>query len=275
MRRSGRRWSRVAWGLSGLGVLAFGTLLVSLLVQAWPDLTWRFLATWPNEATGQGGIFPELLNTGVMVGVTLLVTVPLGLGVAIYQHEFRGRSHPGIARLGSTWLSAPTIVIALVVYRLVVGWWHWPVSLATGVVALTIINWPFMVAIAEGALAGVPVRYRLASRALGASRWQTVVRVVMPAALAPIIEGVGMAAARLAGESAALIVTAGVNVSRHWGFWAPGETLAVHIWYIRTEGFHAHRDAAAAATGVVLLLVITVVLWISRRAAKWFEQGRG
>lgn len=251
--------------------VVFFLILFSLVKTGIGALTWHFLVSWPDQATGGNGIFPELLNTAVMVGLALGVTVPLAMGVAVYQREYRLKPAPSLSRLRSTWLSAPTIVLGLVVYRLVVGWWHWPISLLTGVVALAVINWPFMTTVAAGALDAVPDRYREASLALGATRFETVARVVIPAALGPLIEGVGMAAARLAGESAALIMTAGVNVSRHFGLFSPGETLAVHIWYIRTEGVATNRDSEAAATGIVLLLVITVVLWLSRRVARWFQ----
>ena len=269
--KRGMVWHRVAAVLFAIAAAGFALILGSVLWAGLPDLTWHFLASWPNERTGGGGILPELINTGVMVGLTLVITAPVGLAVAVYRREYRMRRAATLNHLRATLLSAPTIVVGLVVYRVAVGWWHWPVSLLTGCLALAVINWPFMVTVAGEALEGVPQGYREASLALGASRWQTIRRVVIPASLAQLVEGLGMAAARLAGESAALIVTAGVNVSRHWSFWAPGETLAVHIWYIRTEGLVLNRDAAAAATGVTLMVLIAVVLWLSRRIARWLE----
>lgn len=263
----GRILHQMAWLLAVVAAAGFALVLGSLLREGYPDLTWHFIVSWP----GAGGVFPELLNTAVLVGFTLIVSTPLGLGVAVYQREYRRRPARSLNQIRSTWLSAPTIVVGLVVYRIAVGWWHWPVSLLTGCLALVVINWPFIVTMSSEALNGVPDTYREASLALGATRFDTVTRVVIRASLGRLIEGLGMAAARVAGESAALIVTAGVNVSRHWGVWAPGETLAVHIWYIRTEGLMAHRDAAAAATGLVLMIFITVVLWLSRRVARWYE----
>lgn len=269
--RRGRTLHRLAWVLLALSAASFVGVLGSVLLRGFPDLTWPFLSSWPNEATGGGGILPELINTVVMVGMALLVTAPIGLAVAIYQREYRLKPQPALQHLSATWLAAPTIVVALVVYRVAVGWFHWPVSILTGTLALAAINLPFMVSVAQAAIDGVPDSYRQASLALGASRFETVMRVVLPAAASPLIEGLGMAAARLAGESAALIVTAGVNVSRHVGLFSPGETLAVHIWYIRTEGGTLGRDTASAATGVVLLILVTVLLWMSRRLARWFE----
>jgi phosphate transport system permease protein len=254
--------------LASLAGLVFLLIVASLVREGLPAITWRFLV---GGARG-GNIGPELFNTAFMVGAALLVTVPLGLLAAIFQTEYlhgRGRRVRSADRLSATLLSAPTIVIALVVYRVAVGWWHWPVSVLTGVLALTVINWPFMLTISKQALHHVPEGYREASLALGATRMQTALRVVVPAALGELVDGWGLAFARLAGESAALIVTAGVNVSAHWSILGPGETLAVHIWYIRTEGVGVSRDAQAAATGVALMVLITVVVWVAGRAARW------
>ncbi len=260
----------MAAGLGLVAALLFLAIVGNLLREGLFGLTWHFLVGYPNQLGG-GGIGPELLNTIVMVGATLIVTAPLGLLVAVFQREYRpgwGRPLPAINRLQATLLSAPTIVVALVVYRVAVGWWHWPVSILTGCVALAVINWPFMILVADQALASVPDRYRLASRALGATRFETAWKVSIPASLHVLVEGWGLGFARLAGESAALIVTAGVNVSRHWSFWGPGETLAVHIWYVRTEGLALNRDAEAAATGIALMLLITAVIWLSERLAR-------
>ncbi len=246
----------------------FLAIVASLIQEGLPAISWRFLTGWSTSES----IGPELLNTLVMVGMTLIVTIPLGLMTAIYQEEYHynpaKKRVATLSRVRATLLSAPTIVVALVVYRIAVGWWHWPVSVLTGVLTLSVINWPFLATLSAQALRGVPDSYRQASLALGASRLQTTRGVVLPAALGFLVEGWGLAFARLAGESAALIVTAGVNVSRHWSLFGPGETLAVHIWYIRTEGVSLNRGAEAAATGVVLMALIAVVVWAFGRLSR-------
>lgn len=265
--RRGRWLHRLSVLLGLLAAGLFAVILASLLRDGLPSLTWHFLVGRPSAAGD--GVGPELVNTAFMVGAALLVTAPLGLLVAIYQYEYGrgGRRRRHVDRLRATLLSAPTIVVALVVYRVAVGWWHWPVSILTGSLALAVINWPLMVTVAGQALASVPDSYREASRALGATRFETAWRVAIPASLNTLVEGWGLAFARLSGEAAALIATAGVNVSHHWSIWGPGETLAVHIWYIRTEGVALNRDAQAAATGVVLMALITVVVWVAGRLA--------
>ena len=266
--RRGWRAHSIALVLALLGMGVFLAIVVSLIQEGLPAISWRFLTGWSTSES----IGPELLNTLVMVGMTLIVTIPLGLMTAIYQEEYHynpaKKRVATLSRVRATLLSAPTIVVALVVYRIAVGWWHWPVSVLTGVLTLSVINWPFLATLSAQALRGVPDSYRQASLALGASRLQTTRGVVLPAALGFLVEGWGLAFARLAGESAALIVTAGVNVSRHWSLFGPGETLAVHIWYIRTEGVSLNRGAEAAATGVVLMALIAVVVWAFGRLSR-------
>ncbi|MCY0898184.1 MAG: ABC transporter permease subunit [Firmicutes bacterium] len=251
--------------------IVFLGLLTDTIREGLPHLTWQFLTTAPDERRGGGGIAPEIVNTVVMVGGALLVTAPLGLVVAIYQAEWQGRVHDGgvIDQVRATWLSVPSVVVGFIVYRVAVAWWHWPLSLATGGLALAVMNWPVMVTVSISALKRVPHAYREASLALGATRFDTVRRVVLPAALAELIDGWGWALARLAGESAALIITAGINVSAHWSVWGPGETLAVYIWYVRTEGVGADAGGVAAATALTLMMFIAVTLWLSGRLADW------
>lgn len=269
--RRGRWIHAVSAMLSTLVLIVFGALMVGLVRQGFPDLTWQFLTSAPHGPGHMAGIGSEIINTLVMVSISLLVTAPLGMAIAIFLREYRlfyPKTVLRVNRLRATLLGLPTIVVALVVYRIAVGWWHWPISILTGTLTLCVINWPFMVSVSLEALQSVPDTYREASWALGAGKIETVRRVVVPAGLAVLIDGWGLAAARLAGESAALIMTAGVNVAQRWSFWGPGETLAVHIWYVRTEGSFAQRDVESAATGVTLLVLITIILWLSTRLAR-------
>ena len=260
---------KAAQALTVVVGLIFLVIIGSLVREGLPAFTWRFLV---GGAHG-GNIGPELFNTAFMVGGTLAVTAPLGLIAAAVQTEYaRGRVRRparSFDRLRATLLGAPSIVVALVVYRVAVEWWHWPVSVLTGMLALAVLNWPLMLTLANRALSRVPDGYREASLALGATRLETVLKVVIPAALSELIDGWGIAFARLAGESAALIATAGVTTSSRWSLWGPGETLAVHIWYVRTQGAAMTRDSQAAASGLVLMVMITAAVWLAGRVAGW------
>lgn len=274
VRGRGTMLHRVAVLLTGLTLLVLLAMVADLVVSGLPVLSWRFVLNAPRELEVNGGVGPEILNTLTMVFLALAFTLPLALAAAILRVEYgesRGWRRE-FDRVTRTFLSVPSVVMGLVVYRLLVAGLGWPLSVITGTVALALFNWPFMVVVAQDALQGVPDAIREGSLALGATRFQTLVRAVMPAAMPTLVDGAGMALARLMGESAALVFTAGVNVSAHWGLLAPGETLAVHVWYIRTEGIMADAPQQAAATGVVLLALVFFALWSSQRVAGWLRQ---
>ena len=258
-----------------------GTLFVlALFLGIIGDLVWKSLGLWswhflwsPPSEMGRGGIGPELLNTLIMVGVASVISLPIGLAAAVFRVEYGGS--PGFLkifdRVRFTWMSLPTIVIGLLVYQWVVVGLGWPLSIRSGIVALVVMNWPFVVNIGVDALAGVPDASREGSLALGATRSQTLHRIVFPSALPALVAGLGMSTARLLGESAALIFTAGLNVAVHWSWSMPGETLAVHLWYLRTESLAPLANAEAAATGVVLLVLVALVLYLTQKIAHWLR----
>lgn len=263
---------RLFYVLGGIAALWLTAIIGSLLMTGLSHVNWTFLTAFPQES-GAGGIMPELVNSLVMVGLAMLVSGPLALGAAIYRREYIQSPRWGRwwDRYRQVFLSVPSVVVGLFIYQVAIDWWRWPVSVMTGTLALIWINWPWAVTVADEAIRQVADSYRDASLALGANRVQMLRTVVLPVAMPNLIQAAGMAAARLLGESAALIMTAGVNVSPHFSLWGPGETLAVHLWYIRSEGLMPNRDALAAATGIVLLGLIGVLLWSSRRIARWFE----
>ncbi|PSR38135.1 MAG: phosphate ABC transporter permease [Sulfobacillus thermosulfidooxidans] len=267
------RHGRTAHGLlAALAIVALLLLLSVLLPLVWqalPALTAPFL--WGE---GQGAIGPEVLNTLSLVGGSELLSFPLALLVALYRVEWVKSQGPLLRvfdQFATTMLSVPSIVIGLVVVDVAIARWHWPISTMTGIVALALMNWPLSVAYVVEALQQIPGRYREGSWALGASRWQTVRYLILPLAWPQMVEQAGLATARLMGETAVLIYTAGVNAAVHWSLWGPGESLAVHLWLLRTEGVGQNAQAQAAATGVVLLAFVVLVLWGSKRMAQWLK----
>ncbi len=257
----------------GMGaILALLSVVIPLAIEGLPRLSMEFLFKSPQEL-GRGGIGPEIFNTLVMVGLSQGISLPLAIMVAIYRVEYAHAPHLAqwFDRALHVVLSLPTVVIGLIVVDYAVIRWHWPVSVETGILAFSLINWPYALSLAIEAFQHIPDEWREASRALGASRWQTITRLILPVIWPDIIELTGLATARLMGETAALIYTAGINVSGRFAFSAPGETVAVHLWYIRTEGLMPNADQEAAATGLVLLLLVIAVLWVSQKFAEWVK----
>ncbi len=270
---SGRQMHYVLAGVALIAVLLLLSVVVPMAVQAGSVLNLNFIFGPPSELGG-GGVAPEIVNTVVMVAATELITFPLAVMAAVYRVEFAQPSWwTGMMdRFSETMLSVPSMVIGLVVVDILIGRWHWPVSVMTGTVALALMNWPFTLVMVTQALRDIPQSYREGSWALGGTRWQTAWRMVLPQSLSVMIELAGLATARLMGETAVLLYTAGMNVGPHFRITGPGETLAVHLWAVRTEGVMPQATAESAATGVVLLGLVVFVLWGSRLAAQWLAR---
>ncbi|MCL8206659.1 MAG: ABC transporter permease subunit [Actinomycetia bacterium] len=274
MRRRGL--TAALFGLALVGLALPLGLVAELVVRAMPVLSWRFLLEPARELEPGGGVGPELVNTLVMVGGALATSVPLGLAAAILRVEYlrAGRWAEALETAATLLAALPSVVVGLGVFVFLVGGLHWPFSRLTGTVALFVLNVPWVAQTAMAALARVPDTLREASLALGATRFQTVVRVVLPWAWPALATGIGIGAARLLGESAALIFSAGVNAGGG-GIWAPGATLAVHLWYVRTEGLMPDADHVAAATGVVLLALVSLGLALGYGLAAMLSRRAG
>ncbi len=273
--KRGRRWYAVS---AGITVVALAIVLWVLLLLAKDGLAgwhWSRLTRFPRELRSGGGIAPELVNTVSMVMLAECFSAPVGMAVAVWLTDYA----PPAAWVG--WLkrvligfqSIPAIVVGLIVYQTLVDGLGWPLSVGSGTIALAVLNLPAVAVLGATVLSEVPGRLREGSLALGATRIQTVWRLMLPAALPALIDQLGYSWARLAGETAALIFTAGINVGPRWGWFQPGETLAVHFWYVRTEGAMPDWRMVAAATGLVLVTitagaVLGAKLWAARILAK-------
>lgn len=276
---TGRGLTLLLYVLAALGLLLLGSLLIQLVVTGWPVLSWPFIVSDTRQVTAGGGIGPALINTLYMVGLAMAVSVPIGLAAALLRVEYirDRRVADAIESTAELLASLPSVVVGLGLFALLVGVLHWPFSRLTGTAALVAINIPWAAAAAMGVLKAVPDSLREGSLALGATRFQTVRRVVLPRSWPALVSGLGVGGARLLGESAALIFTAGVNAApgQGWDLWSPGATLAVHLFYARTEGLMPDANGVAAATGVVLLVLLVLLLAVGHGLAAYFSRRAG
>jgi phosphate transport system permease protein len=208
-----------------------------------------------------------VLGTAILVLLATLWAVPLGVLGAVYLAEYRTRVVvPAIRFIGELLAGVPSILIGLFVYAFLVipfnfsGW--------AGAFALGIMMIPIILRATEESLKLVPQSLRNASYALGASTWKTITRVVIPAALPAIVTGVFLAMARIAGETAPLLLTAGNR-----NFWpeSPGDRMPYLTYYIYTwarSDDAAERQLAWAATVVLLAFVILLSVGIRMMTGK-------
>ena len=262
---SAKQWDRVVTGLLwGAGLLIIGVLAVFLgyiLIKGLPVLSAGFVFGPSSDVSVGGGVGAQLFNTFYILFLSLIVAAPVAVGAGVYLAEYsaRGRLADMIRLSVECLASVPSIVLGLFGMILFINLMGFGISLGVGAMTLALMNLPIIVRVTEEALKTVPREYREASLALGATKWQTIARVVLPAALPGIVTGVTLTAGRAVGETAILIFTAGTTASRmipDFSLSAGGETLAVHMWYVMAIGLVPDRVDIANGTGALLILVI-------------------
>src|SRR5579875_210635 len=211
-----------------------------------------------------------LCACGVVLMLALLVGYLFYLGYGallsgIYLQEYAksGRFRQIVIFCAESLATVPSIVMGLFGLLVFVYLLGWKFSALGGALTLTVVNLPALMRVTQEALGSVPDTYREASMGLGATRWQTVVHVVIPSAVAPLITGIVLISGRIFGETAALIYTAGLSVSVNnpydWSLFHTAETLAVHLWYTHSESLVP--DVARIGNGSALVLLIMVLLF--------------
>lgn len=254
----------VGSALLTLGALFF--LLAYIIVNGVPHLKPSLFA-WKYN-TKNVSLVPALLNTLIIVGIPLIVTVPLGVFSAIYLCEYakKGSKVVEVVRITAETLSGiPSIVYGLFGLLFFVIYLRWGYSILAGSMTLSIMILPLIMRTAEEALLSIPTSLREASFALGAGKLRTIFRIVLPAAIPGILSGVILGIGRIVGETAALIYTAGTVPRIPGSVFSSGRTLAIHLYTLSSEGFHTNE---AFATAVVLLIIVLLINALSAGLAR-------
>lgn len=252
-----------------VGVLAM--LIGYILIRGIPNLTPSLFAWTYN--TENVSMMPALVNTVLMVLFSLLIAAPVGIASAIYLVEYakRGNKFVGLIRVTTETLQGiPSIVYGLFGVLFFVKALDWELSLIAGAFTLAIMILPLIMRTTEEALKSVPDSYREGSFGLGAGRVRTVFRIILPTAVPGILAGVILAIGRIVGESAALIFSAGTIAAVPGSVFDSARTLSVHMYCLYSEGLYTDQ---AAATAVILLLIVIAINWVSNFVAKRISRG--
>ena len=283
MRPSRQTSQRVAF--AGLTVLATVVVIPIVLVvvyivtQGIGALSWEFLTAMPQNGMKSGGIFPALVGTLILTFGTALVSIPLALGAAIYLAEYAQDNWLTQAiRLAIVNLAGiPSVVYGLFGLGLFVLFLRLGTSIVAGSLTLGLMTLPVVISTAEEALSAVPGQFRVVSRSLGATRWQTIRHVVLPNALPGILTGVILGLERAAGETAPILFTVAA-------FYLPqlprspfDQTMALpyHLYVISTQVPGMPLRIQYGTALVLLLLVLgldltaTLIRSQYRRKRQW------
>jgi len=250
-------------------LLTFAVLLFIIgyiLIRGLPHLNLSLFEFQYN--TTNVSMMPAIINTLIMVLLALLISGPLGIFSAIYLVEYAksGNKLVKIVRMTAETLSGiPSIVYGLFGMLFFVVTMGWGYSMLAGALTLSIMILPLIMRTTEEALMSVPISYREGSFALGAGKLRTVFRIVLPGAVPGILAGIILATGRVMGETAALLFTAGSVAQIPNSVLGSGRTLAVHMYVLANEGLYVNQ---ASATGVVLLVMVLLINWMSAAVAK-------
>lgn len=273
-KRSDKIATGVLYAVAGIIVLILASLLLYILVRGIPHISWEFL-TSPSKAYQEGGgIGIQLFNSLYLLLVTMIISFPISLGAGIYLSEYAKKNwFTDVVRTSIEILSSlPSVVVGLFGFLLFVIQFGYGFSIISGALALTFFNLPLLTRNVEESLQAIHYTQREAGLSLGLSRWETVMRIIVPEATPGILTGVILSSGRIFGEAAALIYTAGqsapaldfsnwnpLSVSSPISIFRQAETLAVHIWKINTEG--TMPDGIQVSAGASAVLIIAVLLF--------------
>ncbi len=263
----------VIWFLSIVIVALLASFLIYLVIRGFSILSPHFLAMNPAQGADQV-VGPQLWNSFYLLIITMLISIPLGVGAGIYMAEYApaNKFTEGIRLATETLASLPSIIVGLFGLLLFVQTFHMGFSVLSGALALTVFNLPIIERVAEQSIRAVPPSLREGALGLGMSRWQAVRTVVLPTAIPGLVTGFILAAGRIFGEAAALLFTAGqssstlnfrdislINYTSPLSLLRPAESLAVHIWKLNSEGLVPNYRQIA--DGSAALLIICVLLF--------------
>ena len=260
--------------LGGMYVTLFLSIIMLPIIVLWVttngigELNWAFLTGTPSFSTSESrlathGILPQIMGSLYLVLGSTLIGTPIGVLSAVYLTEYAKQNviTKTIRFFTETLAGIPSIVIGLFAMELLVYRMGFQTSLISGMVALSLMTLPFIIRASEEAIKVVPMEYKEASLAMGASKWQTIVRVVVPSAFPGIITGVLLGMGRAIGETAVLILTTGGGMTRKLPtrLTSPVGSLPIYIYLIAKETVHQELLARGYAASLVLLILFLLM----------------
>jgi len=246
-------------GCVGLAMIPLISILVEVLRNGLPALSLEFL-TSPPGVIGEsgGGIANAIQGTLILIGMTCLIGVPLGVLGGIYLAEFGNNEFGRTLRfLNDVLTEFPSIVVGILAYLLVVliiG----SFSAIAGAIALSIIMIPIVTRTTEESIKIVPTTIRDAAMALGIRRWRTTLSVVLSTARSGVVTGVLLSIARIAGETAPLILTILGSQLFFSGLDRPMDALPLRIWRLALLPYNYAREQGWGAALVLILIVLSL-----------------
>lgn len=248
-------------------------LIGYIMYRGIPHVSWTLVSTKPSLLRGTVGILPNILNTLYMIAITLVTSLPLGVGAAIYLNEYaKNKKIVRMIELATETLAGiPSIIYGLVGMLLFVQFFSLGTSLLAGALTLAIMTLPTIIRTTQESLKTVPRAYREGALGLGAGKWYMIRTVVLPSVIDGIVTGCILSVGRVVGESAALLFTAGManellSVPEALQPGSSGSTLTVALYMYAKE--RGQFDIAFAVASILLVLTFFINMLAKAAAVK-------
>jgi phosphate transport system permease protein len=236
-----------------IAVIPLLSILYEVVSRGAPQLSFNFL----TQKDADGGIGPAIQGTLILIGLTSVIGIPVGVMSGVYLAEFGNNKYAASIRTVNDVLTEfPSIVVGITAFGVVVLGIIGSYSPLAGAVALSFILTPIVARTTEESLKLVPNSVREAALALGAHKWRTTLSVVLPAAKGGLVTGTLLAIARIAGETAPLIMTILGNAYFFQGFSSPMDALPLRIW---RDSLQPYANLQAQGWGAALVLILIVL----------------
>lgn len=261
---------------AGFSVLLLAGIIVYVFVRGVGSVNWEFLTTVTSVLHGTIGIAGNIVNTLIIILLTMLIATPIGVGAAVYLNEYAkpGKLLSMIEFATETLSGIPSIIFGLFGMMFFGQTLKLGYSLLTGALTLILMVLPLITRNTQEALKTVPTSYRHGSVGLGAGKWYTIRTILLPSAMPGIITGVILAIGRIVGESAALLFTAGSAKALPKAFSAlfgkvfqSGGTMTIQLYLSATS--EGDFDTAFGIAVVLLVIVFLINLATKKLAAKF------
>ncbi len=252
-------------GLCSLLVIGFVTvLLLYIIINGYSVLSFDFITEMPRHRMTEGGIYPAIVGSLYLVGLSLVFAIPLGVLTAIYLNEYAPMSR-------STWViemavnnlaGTPSVVFGLFGLALFVKYFGFGPSIISASLTLALLIVPVIIRASKEALMTVPMEFREASLALGVTKWQTIRKIVLPASIPGIATGIVLSVGRVAGETAPILLTGAAYFLPRLpdSVFSQFMALPYHLFVLATAGTNISQTRPIQyGTALVLLLIVLIM----------------
>lgn len=275
-------FTSLIWLLASIVIVSFGWLMSDLVLQGIPQISWGFLSEEPSRSGREGGIFPIIVATFLILITALIIVIPIGLGSAIWLSEYSNQPRKQSSKTVATTrlildvlAGVPSIVFGLFGYAFFCSFLGLGFSILSGGLTLACMMLPILIRTTEAGLTSVPHDWRRAGAALGISRTTLLWQVLLPYASPAITAGLLLSIGRATAETAALIFTSGYVDRMPESLHDSGRALAVHIYDLSMNVIGG--DKAAYGSALVLIIIVVIInlsanllseLWLEKKVSR-------